>query len=121
MGTEQDQIQYSSSDASLKWWGYRSQVEWKSKKVTQGTSDKVCLERKRKIMQNYYLQEKLAERHRQELLHEAEQRRLIAHINQQHCSLTRRCLGTVRQWLVILGTRLKELETNSEHAQQPLL
>lgn len=71
-------------------------------------------------MQNAYLQEKLAERHRQDLLHEAEQRRLVAQVHQQHFSLTRRCLGTVGQCLVMLGTRLKELETNSEHAMQQL-
>jgi hypothetical protein len=71
-------------------------------------------------MQNPYLQEKLAEGHRQELIREAEQRRLVAQVHQQPFSLTRRCLGTLGKCLVMLGTRLKELETSSKHAVQQL-
>ena len=45
-------------------------------------------------MQNYYLQEKLAEGHCQELLREAAQRRMVAHATEQPYSLTQRSLGS---------------------------
>lgn len=69
-------------------------------------------------MQNFYLREKLAEGRRQELLREAEQRRLVAFVHQQPFGLIRRCLGTLGQCLVVLGTRLQQLEPSSEHAEQ---
>ena len=43
-------------------------------------------------MQNYYLQEKLAEGHRQELLREAAQRRMVVHATEQPYSLKQRSL-----------------------------
>jgi len=71
-------------------------------------------------MQNYYLQEKLAEGHRQELLREAVQRRMVAHATEQPNSLTQRSLGKLGQYLLIFGTHLKELKPSSEHAVQQL-
>jgi hypothetical protein len=71
-------------------------------------------------MQNYYLQEKLAEVHRQELLREAAQRRMVAQVRQQPFSLTRRSLGKLGQCFVMLGTRLQQLEPNNERAVQQL-
>lgn len=71
-------------------------------------------------MQNSYLQEKLAGLHRQELLREAEQRRMVAQVRHQPFSLTRRCLGKLSQCFVMLGISLKKLEPNSEDAMQQL-
>ena len=71
-------------------------------------------------MQNYYLQEKLASGHRQELLREAAQRRMVAHASEQPYSLTQRSLGKFGQYFLMLGTRLKELKPNREHAVQQL-
>ena len=71
-------------------------------------------------MQNYYLQEKLAEGHRQDLLREAAQQRMVARVPEQPNSLTLRSLGKLGQYLLMFGTRLKELKPNSEHAMQQL-
>jgi len=71
-------------------------------------------------MQNYYLQQKLAEGHRQDLLREAAQRRMVAHASEQPYSLTQRSLGKFGQYFLMLGTRLKELKPNREHAVQQL-
>jgi hypothetical protein len=71
-------------------------------------------------MQNYYLQEKLAEGHRQDLLREAAQQRMVAHVPEQPNSLTQRSLGKLGQYLLMFGTRLKELKPNSEHAMHQL-
>lgn len=65
-------------------------------------------------MQNSNLQEKSMEEHRQELMCDIEQRRLVVRMQHQQCSLTQRCFGTVGQYLIMLGTRLKELETSRE-------
>jgi hypothetical protein len=71
-------------------------------------------------MQNYYLQEKLAEGHRQELLREAAQRRMFEHASEKPNSLTQRSLGKLGQYLLMFGTRLKDLKPSSEHAVQQL-
>ncbi len=71
-------------------------------------------------MQNYYLQEKLAEGHCQELLREAAQRRMVAHATEQPYSLTQRSLGKLSQYFLMFGTRLKELKPSREHAMQQL-
>ena len=71
-------------------------------------------------MQNYYLQEKFAEVHRQELLREAAQRRMVAHVRQQPFSLTRHSLGKLGQCFVMLGTRLQQLGSSSERSVQQL-
>jgi len=71
-------------------------------------------------MQNYYFQEKLAEGHRQELLREAAQRRLVAYVPEQPYSLTQRSLGKLGQYFLVFSTRLKELKPGREHAMQQL-
>jgi len=71
-------------------------------------------------MQNYYLQEKLAEGHRQELLREAAQRRMVAHVTEQPYSLIQRSFGKLNQYFLMLGTRFKELKPGREHAMQQL-
>ena len=71
-------------------------------------------------MQNYYLHQQLAEGHRQDLLREAAQRRMVAHAPEQPYSVSQRSLGKLGQYLVTFATRLKELKPNSEHAVQRL-
>jgi len=71
-------------------------------------------------MQNYYLHEKLSEGHRQELLREAAQRRMVANATEQHYSLTQRSLGKLGQRFLVFGTRLKELRLSREQAMQQL-
>ncbi len=70
------------------------------------------------MMQNYYLQEKLAEAHRQNLLREAEQRRMVVHLRQHSFSLTRRSAVKLGGFLVMLGMSLKQLGPRSEHLLQ---
>ncbi len=57
------------------------------------------------MSQNYYLNEKLAEAHRQELMHQAEQERLLAHMPGQRSRIAVQ-LGV---FLSVLGTSLKQL------------
>jgi hypothetical protein len=71
-------------------------------------------------MQNYYLQQKLAEGHRQELFREAAQRRMVEHASEQPFSLIQRSLGKLGQYFLMFGMRFKELKSNSEHAMQQL-
>ncbi len=71
-------------------------------------------------MQNYNLHGNLAEGHRQELLREAVQQRMVAQIPEQPHSLTQRSLGKLGRYFLMLGTRLKELKPSSEHAVQKL-
>jgi hypothetical protein len=71
-------------------------------------------------MQNYYLQQQLAEGHRQDLLREAAQRRMVAHAHEQPYSVTQRSFGKLGQYLVMFVTRLKELKPSSEHAVHQL-
>ena len=71
-------------------------------------------------MQNYYLKGNLAEGHRQELLRQAAHQRMVAQIPEQQYSLTRHSLGKLDQYFQMIGTRLKELKPNREHAIQQL-
>ena len=71
-------------------------------------------------MQNYNLHGNLAEGHRQELLREAAQQRMVAHVPEQPHNLTQRSLGKLGQYFLMFGMRLKELKPNSEHAVQQL-
>jgi hypothetical protein len=71
-------------------------------------------------MQNYNLKGNLAEGHRQELLREAAYQRMVAQIPEQPHSLTQRRLGKLGRYLMMFGTRLKELKPSSEHAVQHL-
>ena len=71
-------------------------------------------------MQNHYLQEKLTEGYRQDLLREAAQRRMVAHVPVQPYSLIQRSFGKLNQYFLMLGTRFKELKPGREHAMQQL-
>lgn len=59
---------------------------------------------------NFYMHhyDRLAAEHRQELLHEMEQKRLLAGL--PHHSMARRAAGRLGVLLVALGTRLEELD-----------
>ena len=64
--------------------------------------------------QNYYLLEKLAEAHRQDLLREAEQQRRLNSLPREHLHITRWVAAYVGTLLVALGTSLKRLEPGRE-------
>ena len=59
--------------------------------------------------QHLYMHEKLAEEHRQELLHEAEQRRLVAHLPQRS-SIGRHAIACFGAFLVTVGMWLERAE-----------
>jgi hypothetical protein len=70
------------------------------------------------MMQNYYLQEKLAETHRQDLLREAEQRRMGTPFRQQSFRMIRRIAVKLGESLIRLGMNMKQLEASSEQLLQ---
>jgi hypothetical protein len=57
---------------------------------------------------NFYLAEKLAEAHRQDLLREAEQQRLVASLPGPRSRRLRQRVAQVGLFLLALGTRLKQ-------------
>ena len=59
--------------------------------------------------QQLYMHEKLAEEHRQELQHEAEQRRLIAHIPHRS-SMARHTIARLGAFLITVGMWLEQVE-----------
>ncbi len=59
---------------------------------------------------NMYLYEKAREAHEQDLLHEAEKRRLLAHLPRHRWSMSLRAAGKLGKLLLKLGTWLKQLE-----------
>jgi hypothetical protein len=65
---------------------------------------------------NYYLYEKLAEARRQDLLREAEQMRLLAHLPKQRRNLGRNAAYRLGVLLVKLGMVLKESNQPGELA-----
>ena len=66
---------------------------------------------------NYYLYEKLAEAHRQDLLHEAEQRRLVAQLPRQRRNLGKKAVYGLGALLVKLGMWLKQSDQLREPAR----
>ena len=68
------------------------------------------------MLPNYYLQEKLIQAHHEELLRQAEQQRLLAHLPGYRESLARHLTGKLGILLVALGTRLQRLEQRSKQA-----
>ena len=66
---------------------------------------------------NYYLYEKLAEARPQELLREAEQRRLVARLPKQRRNLSRKAAYRLGVFLVKLGMWLKESNQLREPAR----
>jgi hypothetical protein len=59
---------------------------------------------------NMYLYEKAREAHYQELLREAEKRRLLARLPRYHRSMSRRAAGKLGILLLKLGIWLKQFE-----------
>ena len=59
--------------------------------------------------QQMYMCEKLAEEHRQELLHEAEQRRLVAHIPHRS-NMARHTIARLGAFLITVGMWLERIE-----------
>jgi hypothetical protein len=58
---------------------------------------------------NYYLLEKLAEAHRQELLREAEQQRLLTGAPRSRFQIIRRSAASLGRLFVAVGARLKRV------------
>jgi|GraSoiStandDraft_8_1057269.scaffolds.fasta_scaffold114578_3 hypothetical protein len=56
-----------------------------------------------------YMREKLAEEHRQEMLHEAEQRRLVAHIPHRS-NMARHTIARLGAFLITVGMWLEQVE-----------
>lgn len=63
---------------------------------------------------NYYLSEKLAEGHRQELLREAAQQELVARLPRHRSRLVGHLAAQAGILLVALGKRLKQFEHRGE-------
>ena len=57
-----------------------------------------------------YLYEKVRQAHYQDLLREAEKRRLLAQLPRHHQSISRYAAGKLGVLLLKLGTRLKQFE-----------
>lgn len=64
-----------------------------------------------------YIQERLSAERRQELVHEMELTRLVAHSHHQS-SLGRRVIGKMGTFLVTVGTKLERFE-QQEHTVVP--
>ena len=62
------------------------------------------------IMSNPYLYEKAAQAHREDLVREAEQQRLLARLPRHRWSMSRYAVGKLSMLLLKLGTRLKQFE-----------
>ena len=65
---------------------------------------------------NFHLYDQLATTHRQELEHEAELYRLLAHLPRQHPTVVQLAVARFGTLLVMLGTWLKQAEQRSEPA-----
>ena len=59
---------------------------------------------------NFYLQQKVVEMHRQELLQEAERERLLAQLPRHHVNVSSYIAGKLGTLLLWLGGRLKQSE-----------
>jgi hypothetical protein len=59
---------------------------------------------------NVYLYEKVRQAHSQDLLREAEKRRLLAQLPRHRRSISRHAAGKLGVLLLKLGTRLKQFE-----------
>jgi hypothetical protein len=64
----------------------------------------------RRMIPNPYLSEKVAQAHREDLLREAEQLRLLARLSRPSRSVSRRAVGKLGMLLLSLGARLKRFE-----------
>ena len=63
---------------------------------------------------NYELLTYQTTTHRQELLHAAEQRRLLAHISEQHTPALQHTIALCGVMLIKIGMKLKEAELYKE-------
>lgn len=66
------------------------------------------------MIPNLHIHEQLMFEHRQELLRERYQQRLVASLRQQRFSHVRHIAGRLGTLLIALGTSLKRLEPSSE-------
>jgi len=73
------------------------------------------------MIPDMYTREKLALEHRHQLLREAEQERMLARADSpQHASrMLPRLGGKLRLFLLVLGTKLKQFEQQSEGVAAP--
>ncbi len=69
---------------------------------------------------NYYLSEKLAETHRQNLLREAARQELVARLPRHRSHLVGHLAAQAGIRLVALGTRLKQFERRGEAVEHGL-
>jgi hypothetical protein len=72
-----------------------------------------CAERRNKMIPHPYIREEFALEHRQQLLHEAEQERIVANVPKRPSSSLQRLAGRLGIALIGLGTRLQRLEQSS--------
>jgi len=63
------------------------------------------------MIPNLHIHEQLMAEHRQDLLRERQQQRLVASLRQHRLSPVRRIAGGLGSLLIALGTSLKRLET----------
>ncbi len=68
------------------------------------------------MIPNLHIHEQLMAEHRQDLLRERQQQRLVVRLRQQRVSHVRRFAGRLGALLIALGTSLKQLEPRSEAA-----
>lgn len=74
-----------------------------------GSANSRPFEKRRLRMSNNYLREKLIEAHRQDLLRETEQQRMLEHLPQHSSSLMRYMARKLAAFVIVLGTSLKRL------------
>ena len=66
------------------------------------------------MIPNLHIHEQLLFEHRQDLLRERQQQRLVASLRQQRFSLVRRIAGELGAFFITMGTSLKQLESRRE-------
>jgi len=66
------------------------------------------------MIPNLHIHEQLLAEHRQDLVRERQQQRLVAHLRQQRMSQVRRIAGRLGAFFIVLGMRLKKLELGSK-------
>jgi len=65
---------------------------------------------------NFYLQERQVEEHRQDLQHEADQQRIVAGLSGQRRSIGKHIVSRLGTCLVALGTWLERVEQHDKQA-----
>jgi len=97
---------------------WKQMLTWVNTEVTrtEGSCDTAGAERRTILLPNYYLQEQLLQAHREELLRQAEQRRLLAHLPRDRQRLARALAGKLGVVLIALDTSLQRLEPKRKPA-----